>query len=114
MIGHGLGPALASTGLLVVPAPEAARAHEDHAGQHGPGASPATLGEVHFPVTCSPEAQVRFDRAMTLQHSFWYQQAAQAFRSVHAADPSCTMALWGEAMTLLLNPFGAPAPQNLQ
>lgn len=69
------------------------RAHEDHAGQHGPGASPATLGEVHFPVTCSPKAQVRFDRAMTLQHSFRYQQASEAFRSVHAADPSCTMAL---------------------
>jgi hypothetical protein len=72
------------------------------------------LGTVHFPVTCAPEAQARFDRAMTLQHSFWYRQAGETFRSVREADPGCTMAYWGEAMTLLMNPFGAPTAQNLQ
>jgi hypothetical protein len=33
----------------------------------------AVLGTVHFPVTCTSEAQQAFDEAMKLQHSFWYQ-----------------------------------------
>ncbi len=89
MIGHTLRPALAFAGLLLIAAPAAA-AQDDHAGHHGAGAGHRVLGEVHFPVTCSPEAQARFDRAMLLQHSFWYQQAAAAFRSVREADPGCT------------------------
>jgi len=112
MARNGLGLALA--GLLVTAAPGAAPAEEDHAARHRPGTAPHTLGQVHFAVTCTPEAQARFDQAMKLQHSFWYQQAGEAFRSVRKADPGCTMAYWGEAMTLLLNPFGEPAPQNLQ
>ncbi|MBV8169009.1 MAG: hypothetical protein JO021_19600, partial [Alphaproteobacteria bacterium] len=47
----------------------AALAHDDH--QHG--GAPETLGHVHFPVSCAPAAQQAFDRAMALQHSFWYQ-----------------------------------------
>jgi tetratricopeptide (TPR) repeat protein len=113
MIGHELGPALAFAGLLMIAAP-AVPAQDDHEDRHGPDASPHALGEVHFPVSCLPEAQARFNRAMTLQHSFWYQQAAEAFRGVREADAGCTMAYWGEAMTLLLNPFSAPAAQNLQ
>ncbi len=77
MVDHGLGPALAFAGLLMIAAP-AAPAQNDHESHHGPDVAPRALGEVHFPVACSPEAQARFDRAMTLQHSFWYQQASGA------------------------------------
>jgi len=95
--------------LCPTPGPAQEQSSDDHAGQ------PSTaLGEVHFPVACTPEAQARFDRAMLLQHSFWYQQAAEAFRRVREADPGCTMAYWGEAMTLLLNPFNAPTEPNLR
>ncbi len=113
MIGHTLRPALAFASLLLIAAPAAA-AQDDHAGHHGAGAGHRVLGEVHFPVTCSPEAQARFDQAMLLQHSFWYQQAAAAFRSVREADPGCTMAHWGEALTRLLNPFNAPNARDLE
>ncbi|MDQ6768133.1 MAG: hypothetical protein M3Z41_10030, partial [Candidatus Eremiobacteraeota bacterium] len=57
-----------------------------------------TLGIVHFPVTCSPRAQTKFNTAVTLLHSFWYDKAEQAFRGVAAVDPTCAMAYWGVAM----------------
>jgi hypothetical protein len=47
-----------------------ALAAEDH--QH------QVLGKVHFPVTCSDEAQAAFDHAMKLQHSFWHRAAVAA------------------------------------
>ena len=53
------------------------------------------LGKVHFPVSCSAEAQTLFDEGMKLQHSFWYQAAREKFQAVLARDPSCVMAYWG-------------------
>jgi hypothetical protein len=81
--------------------------------QHAHGAPPAG-SSIHFPVTCSPAAQQQFDRAMTLQHSFWYQAAGEGFRETRQADPGCVMTYWGEALTLLLNPFTPPTEANLQ
>jgi hypothetical protein len=86
---------LAVLGAIAL-APSVGYAQPQHDG-HAPAGMPpvpAALGEVHFPTTCSPEAQARFDSAMLLQHSFWYQQAAEAFRNVREADPGCTMAHW--------------------
>lgn len=77
-------------------------------------ASHRVLGTVSFPVACSPAAQADFNHAMLLQHSFWYQVAAEGFRQVRRQDPGCTMAYWGEALTLLTNPYSPPAPQNLR
>jgi len=83
-----------------------ASAADEHAGH-------PVLGTVHFPVTCTPEAQQAFDEAMKLQHSFWYQAAHDAFSEVLQRDPECAMAHWGIAMTLLNNPFSPPPAQNL-
>lgn len=85
--------------------------HDDHA--HA-GSLPAQLGQVHFPVTCTPEAQAAFNDAMKLQHSFWYQAADEAFAGVLRHDPSCAMALWGRALTRLVNPFTPPTTANLR
>jgi hypothetical protein len=71
------------------------------------------LGNVHFPVTCTPEAQAAFDEAMKRQHSFWYRAAIDGFEEVLARDPSCVMAYWGKALALLNNPFSPPPPANL-
>jgi hypothetical protein len=82
-----------------------------------PGAAQAqhrVLGTVTFPVQCSAEAQAEFNHAMLLQHSFWYQVAGEAFRQVRRMDPACTMAYWGEALTLLTNPYSPPPAQNLR
>lgn len=64
---------------------------------HGAGES---LGTVHFPVSCSREAQLAFDHALALLHHMTYPQARQAFQQTVNVDPHCAMAHWGIAMTL--------------
>jgi tetratricopeptide (TPR) repeat protein len=59
-----------------------------------------SLGSVSFPVSCSPEAQVEFNRAVALLHHMTYPQARRAFARVAEIDGSCGMAHWGIAMTL--------------
>jgi hypothetical protein len=93
-------PAAASMSLAA-----SALATEDH--QH------QVLGAVHFPVTCTDEAQAAFDGAMKLQHSFWHRAAVAAFQDVLEKDPGCVMAYWGQAFSLLDNPFSPPPPKNL-
>lgn len=102
---------LAALGLGAAVSPALAQAQPAH--DHGAGA-PATLGEVHFPVSCTPAAQAAFDAAMKLQHSFWYEAARDAFRQVRTQDPGCVMAHWGEAMALLVNPFTVTTAANLR
>jgi predicted Zn-dependent protease len=64
--------------------------------------SPAStngLGAVNFPISCSAAAQSKFNTAVLLLHSFWYDKSEQAFRAVAVADPACAMAYWGIAMS---------------
>ncbi|MFZ0824165.1 MAG: hypothetical protein WAM87_10950 [Terriglobales bacterium] len=58
------------------------------------------LGTVHFPVSCTPEAQATFLKGVALLHSFWYEEAEKTFRDVEQQDPKCAMAHWGMAMSL--------------
>lgn len=58
------------------------------------------LGTVDFPVTCSVQAQVEFNRAVALLHHMTYPQAGEAFERVAETDPECAMAHWGISMTL--------------
>src|SRR5215475_53938 len=71
------------------------------------------LGTIHFETSCNEVAQRRFDRGMRYQHSFWYRQSKEIFEDVLKADPDCAIAYWGIALSLLLNPHGAPPPANL-
>src|SRR2546429_4003475 len=66
-----------------------------------------TLGRVVFPVSCTPEAQTRFERAVALLHSFWYERAADTFREAVGADTACAMGYWGQAMSLF-HPLWTP------
>src|ERR1700716_1735586 len=59
------------------------------------------FGTVHFATSCNDVAQRRFDRGMRYQHSFWYAQAKEIFEDVLKADPSCAIAYWGIALSLL-------------
>jgi tetratricopeptide (TPR) repeat protein len=81
-----------------------AQAGHEHA-QHA-----EKLGRVKFATSCNAEAQARFERALALLHSFWWEESGVAFRQVAEADPNCVMAYWGQAMTLRNNPFAGPAP----
>jgi tetratricopeptide (TPR) repeat protein len=66
------------------------------------------LGTVNFPISCTPEAQAEFNHGMALLHSFWFPPALASFNKVAEIDPTCAMAHWGTAMTLLNNPFAWP------
>jgi len=71
------------------------------------------LGSVHFQTSCNEVAQRRFDRAMRYQHSYWYVPAKEVFEEALKADPTCAIAQWGIALTLLDNPHNAIPQSNL-
>lgn len=88
-----------------------ASAQHDHAS----GAPPEPLGEVSFAVSCTPQAQKSFNRAMALFHSFWFDPARRAFAQVLELDPKCAMAHWGISFMSMGNPLAwPPGPQALQ
>jgi hypothetical protein len=70
----------------------------------------ADVGQVHFPTSCSPQVQARFDHAVALMHSFAFSVADKIFSEIAAAEPACAMAYWGLAFGARSNPLvGAPA-----
>lgn len=74
-----------------------------------------SLGTVDFPVTCSKQAQVEFNRAVAFLHHMTYPQAREAFQRVATTDPQCVMAYWGIAMTLFQPLWPTrPRPEALQ
>ena len=88
-------------------------AAQDHA--HQAAGKVDRLGKVTFPVSCSAATQPRFERAVAMLHSFWFEQADQAFSEIIASDPACALAYWGKAMTLMGNPMTRlPAPAEVQ
>jgi hypothetical protein len=80
------------------------------------GPSVSSLGRVDFTNSCSAAVQETFQRAVAMLHSFWYVEAEKTFRAVLAADPSCGIAAWGIAATLMGNPLSGagPSPQWAQ
>ena len=68
-------------------------AQEPHS--HG---APEKLGEISFPISCTPAVQDQFDRGVALLHSFSYAAAENAFQRVAELDPRCAIAHWGMAM----------------
>ena len=84
------------------------------AGQQTP-AEPEKLGTVHFPVSCSADAQRQFDRALGMLHNFWYPQGLDAFAEITTTTPDCAMAYWGIAISARANPLvGSPATAALE
>ncbi|MBA3756643.1 MAG: hypothetical protein H0X02_10605 [Nitrosomonas sp.] len=66
------------------------------------------LGEVNFPVSCTPIAQEQFNQAVAMLHSFWYDEAEKTFRQVTVTDPTCAMGYWGVAMSLYHQLWATP------
>jgi hypothetical protein len=69
------------------------------AGQSVQPANGEKLGRVDFPVSCGASQQASINRRIALLHDFWYEKAERHFQAISAADHSCAMAYWGEAMT---------------
>ena len=79
------------------------------------GAVTERIGRVAFATSCRPDAQARFERAMALLHSFWWEEGGRAFRAVAASDSTCALAYWGLALNVWGNPFvGGPSGDNLR
>ncbi len=72
------------------------------------------LGRVSFPVSCTPQAQRQFNRAVAWLHSFEYEEAEKAFAEVTATDPRCGMGHWGVAMSNYHPLWAPPTPAELQ
>ncbi|HYV09907.1 MAG TPA: hypothetical protein VE980_03275 [Pyrinomonadaceae bacterium] len=62
-------------------------------------AQESQLGRVEFPTSGSKDAQAPFLRGLAALHSFWYEEALEAFRESTKVDPDFAMGYWGEAMT---------------
>jgi len=62
-------------------------------------AQESKLGRVEFPTSGSAKAQAPFLRGLAALHSFWYEEALEAFRESTKIDPDFAMGYWGEAMT---------------
>jgi tetratricopeptide (TPR) repeat protein len=59
----------------------------------------AKSSEVDFPISCGAPAQKKFNQAVWILHSFWYDEAVKAFTAVTATEPDCAMGYWGVAMS---------------
>jgi tetratricopeptide (TPR) repeat protein len=81
---------LLALGLLALAAcaPDTPDEHEAH----------TEVGTVHFPTSCSDEAQPELERGLALLHHMMYPQAEEAFAAAAASQEDCAMAHWGLAM----------------
>ncbi len=83
-------------------------------GNQPQSAAKEKLGTVNFPISCAASQQKAFDRGVALLHDFWYDKAEQQFKDVIAADPTCAIAYWGEAMSLWHEIWDRPNEATLQ
>ena len=89
--------------LVLVASAVPASAHDDDVKVRG-----EKLGRVMFKTSCSPEAQKQFERALAMQHSFFFPETIKAFSAVAETDPSCAIAYWGVAISQRPNPLVGP------
>ena len=61
-------------------------------------AQTSRLGKVEFETSGSAEAQAHFLRGLAALHSFWFEEALEAFRESTKIEPDFMMGYWGEAM----------------
>ena len=95
--------------LFIAPALAAA----EDTSQSAVGAQ-AQLGQVDFPVSCTPAARQQFNRAVAILHSFWYEEAIKAFGAVTETDPNCAMGGWGVAMSYWTPLWSPPTEATLK
>src|SRR5205807_10211311 len=72
------------------------------------------IGKVSFAVSCSSEAQNKFNNAVAWLHSFEYGESERAFDEITTMDPQCAMAHWGEAMSLYHQLWAPPSRAELE
>src|ERR1700720_630958 len=96
--------------LLILLCPIICEAQEEHH-HHESGEQ---IGRVSFGVSCSKEAQKKFNRAVAWLHSFEYSESERAFDEIATIDPQCAMAYWGVAMSLYHQLWAQPSRDELE
>ena len=77
------------------------------------GPPESELGNVEYKVTGSEKVNKDFNLALSLLHSFEYDEAEKIFATIIAEDPACAMAYWGVAMANYHPLWTAPAQDEL-
>lgn len=72
------------------------------------------FGEVRFSLACKYSVRQTFDLAVSLLHSFEYDEAEKAFVKVIDGDPECAMAYWGVAMSIYHTLWSAPKEEAME
>ena len=72
------------------------------------------VGDVSFQISCKANGvQAMFDRGVALLHHMTYEVAAREFSNVAKMDPTCAMAHWGIAITLIHPVWPGQPPQDV-
>lgn len=103
-----VSPALLAFACMLPLAPAAAQ----HQHQATTALSAGDFGRVSFSTSCAPAAQVQFERAAAMLHSF-HPEAARTFTQAAETDPACAMAWWGVAISQRPNPLVSPFPPEI-
>jgi len=72
------------------------------------------FGDVSFSLDCNYEVRETFDLAISLLHSFEYDEAEKAFVKAIDMDPECAMAYWGVTMSIYHDLWAPPSPEALE
>ncbi len=72
------------------------------------------FGVIQFKTSCSEKIQKEFDLAISILHSFEYDEAEKVFAKIIDAAPECAMAYWGVAMSNYHPLWAAPMQDELE
>lgn len=96
--------------ILVTTDVSAQHMHDDHPLPEG-----ASIGEVHFNVSCDEAVKEDFNYALGMMHHMMYVSARETFEKVIETDPGCAMGYWGVATSLFQPLWGTrPSDEDLQ
>jgi len=78
------------------------------------GPADAQFGKIRFAFSGSKKISADFNLAVSLLHSFEYEEAEKVFAKVIRQEPNCAMAYWGIAMANFHALWAPPSPAELE
>jgi tetratricopeptide (TPR) repeat protein len=97
--------------VVLLAGSDIASAQHDDMHKHG---GQGEVGQVTFAVSCTPASRRQFGNAVAMLHSFWYEEAGQTFSEIVRNDPNCSMAYWGQAMSIYHPLWQQPSQEILK
>lgn len=78
------------------------------------GPSDQQFGKIDFELSCREDVKPDFNLAISLLHSFEYDEAEKLFAKIIDGDPNCAMAYWGVAMSNFHPLWTPPSSQEFE